>query len=161
MNFLVMFTNFGRIDWVILNQSSEHSSIIFMCDLKHSALKWSSKFTKNAASTVVHSACRNCNTRVRSAGSMYQMAAKTKTMMDRPATPHTNPISISSSQSPSRRNRFRPILFRQPVGPDWWQKTMSYNLVYDWLMFWIITYSFETKVTLITVIEYTFLGEGE
>ena len=37
---------------------------------------------------------------------------------------------------------------------------MSYNLVYDWLMFWIITYSFETKVTLITVIEYTFLGEG-
>ena len=37
---------------------------------------------------------------------------------------------------------------------------MFYNLVYDLLMFWIITYSFETKVTLITVIEYTFLGEG-
>ena len=71
--------------------------------------------TRKAASIVLHSACLNCRTRVRRAGSIYQMAAKTKTMMERPATPHTNPISISSSHRPRRFSKFRPILLKQPV----------------------------------------------
>ena len=47
--------------------------------------------------TVVQSAAWNCRTMVRRAGSMYQMLAKMKLMMERLATLHTNPISTSSS----------------------------------------------------------------
>ena len=47
--------------------------------------------------TVVQSAAWNCRTMVSKAGSMYQMEAKMKEMMDRLAMPQTTPISTSSS----------------------------------------------------------------
>ena len=48
--------------------------------------------------TVVQSAAWNCRTMVSKAGSMYQMEAKMKEMMDRLAMPQTTPITTSSSQ---------------------------------------------------------------
>ena len=48
--------------------------------------------------TVVQSAAWNWSTMVNSAGSMYQMLAKMKEMMERLATLHTTPISTSRSQ---------------------------------------------------------------
>merc|ERR1719471_1221227 len=66
--------------------------------------------------TVVQSAAWNWSTMVNSAGSMYQMLAKMKEMMERLATLHTNPISTSSSQAVklfhcAAQNSLHPFLF--------------------------------------------------
>ena len=66
---------------------------------------------RNADDTVVHSACLNLSTRVSNAGSMYHIAAKTNMKMDIPATPQTNPISISRIHRPKRLRNRRDILF--------------------------------------------------
>uniref|UniRef100_A0A0K2T838 Uncharacterized protein n=1 Tax=Lepeophtheirus salmonis TaxID=72036 RepID=A0A0K2T838_LEPSM len=62
---------------------------------------------------VRHSAALNFRTRVRRAGSMYQMAAKMKEMMESPATPQTNPISISRSHFPILLINFLIILWQK------------------------------------------------
>ena len=49
--------------------------------------------------TVVHWASWNCSTMVSRAGSMYQMLAKMKEMMERLAMLQTTPISTSSNQA--------------------------------------------------------------
>lgn len=70
--------------------------------------------------TVVQSAAWNWSTMVNSAGSMYQMLAKMKEMMERLATLHTNPISTSSSQAVklfhcAAQNSLHPFLWNMKI----------------------------------------------
>ena len=68
--------------------------------------------------TVVHWASWNCRTMVSRAGSMYQILAKIKEMMERLAMLQTTPISTSSSQAV----RFDHCLAQNSLQPRLWKE---------------------------------------
>ena len=68
--------------------------------------------------TVVHWASWNCSTMVSRAGSMYQMLAKIKEMMERLAMLQTTPISTSSNQAV----RFDHCLAQNSLQPRLWSR---------------------------------------
>ena len=68
--------------------------------------------------TVVHWASWNCRTMVSRAGSMYQILAKMKEMMERLAMLQTTPISTSSNQAV----RFDHCLAQNSLQPRLWSR---------------------------------------